>query len=203
MRKQSSLSPAFTIVEILVVLAIVVFITAIAVPAATKFFLANDLATAGRLIEQSFTNARMLATTRGRRVEARLIRSNSDAQVRGIQLFIFDESGTTARPASAFRAMPNAITVNENTQNSTLWAALPNKTFTTNDPQVPVSGIGTAYTARAVLFLPNGGLALNPDQNWFITLHSNQSNWTVSTLPANFYCIQVDPVLGTIRTFRP
>ncbi len=203
MRKKTSLQSGFTIIEILIVIAVAVFITAMAVPATNAFLRSNELTSAGRLIEQSFTNARMLATTRGRRVEARLIRFNTQGQVRGIQLFIFDESGTTATPVSAFRAFPTTITVNENSQNSTLWSSLSNKTFSTNDPQVPVPGAGTAYTARAIQFLPNGGLALNIDENWFLTLQPNRDDWTTATLPSNFYCIQIDPVLGSVRTYRP
>jgi len=203
MKQNNSTRRSFTLLELLFVIALATFIMVIALPNIQMFLRSNDLSNAGRIVEQAFTNARMLATTRGRRVEARLIRFDTTNQVRGIQLFIFDESGVKATPASAFRPLPQTVTVNLHTQNSTLWAELPDKNFSTDDPKVNVPEAGTAYTARAILFLPNGGLALNPDKNWFLTLQNNNADWTISTLPANFYCIQIDPVLGTLRTYRP
>ncbi len=194
---------AFSLVEILIVCALFVVLAVMVVPGTGDMLRSQDISAAGRIVEQSLNNARILAVTKNRRVEVRFYKSNSTSRIIGLQLFEFDESGTTPLPATAMRWLPKSATINENLANSTLWANLPVKSFSTLDPKIPLPEIGTDYEARAVQFLPNGGINLDPTQRWFLTVHETRSNPSSSSLPANFYCVQVEPVLGTTRVYRP
>lgn len=194
---------AFTLVELLIIVALIIIMLLMVFPAGTEMFRSQELTAAGRILEQSFNNARTLAVTKNRRVEVRIIKSSTENRIRGLQIYEFDETGTRPVPASAFRRFPNSVTANEHGQNSTLWDNLPVKSFNSNDPQLPIRGMGTAYEARWFQFLPNGSIDRDPAQRWFLTVHNNNHNPTQASLPPNFYCVQIEPVLGTVRSYRP
>jgi len=76
------------------------------------------------------------------------------------------------------------------------------------DPQLP-RGIGTQYDYVWFRFMPDGSTNLparsTSDLNgaWCITLLNINDPPNSNTPPANFFTIQIDPVSGSMKQFRP
>lgn len=76
------------------------------------------------------------------------------------------------------------------------------------DPQMPRK-VGTNYDFVYFRFMPDGSTNLpaksSTDANgvWYVTLQNINDNTTATTPPNNFYTIQVDPVSGALKQFRP
>ena len=67
--------PAFSLVELLTVMAVIVVLMALAVPAVTSLSKSNRLSTAGRLVSNLLTTARSEAINQGTRVQFRVVTS--------------------------------------------------------------------------------------------------------------------------------
>jgi uncharacterized protein (TIGR02596 family) len=141
---------------------------------------------------------------------------------RAIQLFEIFENGASA-PLDKPQLLPQAIIldsgnggtsgslstlINPTAGNPTIKA---NKTRsvtteTGGDPAMP-RGIDWNYDFLAFRFLPDGSTDLNPNSGstWYVTGHNVNDVVTGSapTPPPNFFTIQVDPISGTLRIFRP
>jgi hypothetical protein len=50
---------------------------------------------------------------------------------------------------------------------------------------------------------PNGSTDLKPTEKWFVTIHGQEAKEESSSPPSNFFTIQVDPINGATRSFRP
>lgn len=72
------------------------------------------------------------------------------------------------------------------------------------DPQMP-RNVGNQYDFVYFRFLPDGTTNLPQSANtqWFVTLHNINDVITGTTPPPNFYTIQVDPVSGAMKQYRP
>jgi uncharacterized protein (TIGR02596 family) len=81
-------------------------------------------------------------------------------------------------------------------------------TANSRDPQMPRK-VGTNYDFVYFRFMADGSTNLpaksNTDANgvWYVTLQNINDNMTATTPPANFYTIQIDPVSGAMKQFRP
>ena len=70
-------------------------------------------------------------------------------------------------------------------------------------------GIGLNYDYVAFRFLPDGSTnlpgksATDANGAWFVTLQNINDKPVGTTPPNNFYTLQVDPVSGTLKQFRP
>jgi uncharacterized protein (TIGR02596 family) len=79
---------------------------------------------------------------------------------------------------------------------------------TSADPPMPRK-VGTNYVYIAFRFLPDGSTNLppkslsDPSGQWFVTLHNLTDTQGGATPPPNFFTLQVDPVSGTLKQFRP
>jgi uncharacterized protein (TIGR02596 family) len=76
----------------------------------------------------------------------------------------------------------------------------------TTDPVMP-RGIKLNYDFVYFRFMPDGSTdlpattTLDAHGAWFVTLHN--INDKAGVVPANFFTLQVDPVSGTLKQFRP
>ena len=128
-------------------------------------------------------------------------------QIRGFQLFEVLESGTVV-PLDKVQRFPGGVVVNGTTTFSTLIAGSGQtlKSPTTNDLELP-GGVGKNYKYVSFRFLQDGSTSLSPTQSggWFITIHGLNKNEqpTGTTPPPNFFTLQLDPVSGSTKGFRP
>jgi hypothetical protein len=79
---------------------------------------------------------------------------------------------------------------------------LPKSPDTRFDPDLP-RGIKRQYLYVAFRFQPDGSTNLAPKTNWYVTLRQLKDKVTGRIPPPNFFTLQVDPVSGTTRPFRP
>jgi len=199
----------FSLVELLVVIAIVALLASFIVPAMSSVLQGNQLSKAASQVQQNLVTARQTAQTRNRRVEVRFysfispdVPGGSNA-FQAMQSFLIEEDGSYT-PLSKVAKLPGTMLINESSTLSPLIADRPNKTWTPGtDPQIPVPGVGTSYTAKGIEFRPDGGTLLASSSQWFLTIHAARLGKSTTTPPPNFITIQIDPLAGSLRTYQP
>ncbi len=215
---------AFSLIELVVVIAIIAIVAAFAVPAVGDIMKGSKLTQASQMLVDQFTLARQSALSRNRSIEVRIYRFGDPevpgedmtkpltGQFRAIQAFEIIESGA-ALPISRIEMLPVGIIMSSNT-------AAPDETFSTlidaqplfnaqDDPTAPPlpRGVKKAYEWVSFRFLSDGSTNLTPTSNWYVTLHGltarpEEKNGN-RVPPPNFFTLQVDPVSGSTKTFRP
>jgi uncharacterized protein (TIGR02596 family) len=199
--RHSATLRGFSLVELLVVVALLAMLMTMLVPAVGSMNTARLLTAAGSSLEGGLTLARENALVRRAPVEVRLYSyavPGSTAAYRAMQAFIMNDQGEYSTPVGKMIPLPTGIIISSNAAYSTLMAdASGSATFTNADP---IPRIGT-YTARAFRFLPNGQTTLSNSTPFpFLTLHSERLSNPAS---GNFYTIQIDPLNGKLRNYRP
>jgi len=91
-----------------------------------------------------------------------------------------------------------------------------------SDPALPDTQAQRNYQYVALRFLPDGSTDLPPTgvdvgdgtkgnrDSWYLTIHGTQIQakgpdgvGKTSTLPDNFFILQIDPITGSTRSYRP
>ena len=208
-------SRAFTLIETMVVIAIIGIIAAFAVPTVSSMVNSTRLSQASMTVSSQLSLARRYAMTRNHPVEVRFIRfqdpesppdgSGASAQFRGIQLLEALESGV-AVPLGKVELLPDAVVLASDTRSSILdgetATQLPRTPSPATDTKMP-RGIDMNYTYVPFRYLPDGATNLAANHNWFVTVLAEKDQKAGTKLPANFYILQIDPVNGITREFRP
>lgn len=225
---------AFSLIELVVVIAIIAIIAGFIVPAATGVLRGSAITQASQILTDQISLARQLALSRNRAVEVRFYAYgdaespgedwtvqpsttnpvpllNPKAQFRAIQLFEILESGVAVRiDSSKLERLPVSVVIEPNVTFSSLIktpAITPN---TTSDPDLPRK-VGKNYVYTSFRFLQDGSTNLSPTQagGWFVTIR-NLTDIPVANelknakgVPINFFTLQIDPVSGAIKGFRP
>lgn len=197
----------FTLIEILVVISIASILLTLAANVANDVVLANQVTSAGEIVSDELRLARHTAIARDRVVEVRFYKPSvpnsfgEEVGVNALQAFMFDEDNVTARPVREARPLPEGVKVSEDATLSSLITdnRLKND-WKDGDAQIPLGDAGTDYVAYRIRFLPDGSTDLDSQQQWFLTVHPRNSR---ETPPPNYVTVQVKPVRGTVRSFRP
>jgi uncharacterized protein (TIGR02596 family) len=208
---------AFSLLEMVVVIAIIAIVSAFAVPAFSSLVNGTTLNQASSMLTNQLNLARQYATTKNRSVEVRLLRfrdpempgegggSQGPGQFRAIQLMEVLEAGV-AVPFGKMECFPQAIVLCPDVRSSLLdgagTASQISRTPTATDGELP-RGIQRNYTFVSFRFLPNGSTTLAANHNWFMTVLALKDLNANTQLPANYFIVQIDPVSGSTRNFRP
>jgi uncharacterized protein (TIGR02596 family) len=211
---------AFSLIEMLMVMAVVAIISALVVPASTSMMLSSRLTSSSDQLVATLGLARQTAIARNRPVEVRFYQY-ADAEVpgevggsadsgkfRAFQTFELLESGAVVA-LSKVEQLPDGIIfdkgVESTTSLSTLLGNSRNKDFTASsalDPKVIIPRVGTSYNCRYFRISPDGSTGLEI-KNWFVTLHRLKDGDALLTPPPNFATVQVDAVSGAVKVYRP
>ncbi len=204
-KQRMTTARAFTLVELLVVIGIILLLTAISIPSFQRMSLASEFTTAGQVIAEQLSLARQAALTQNRSVQVRFYqlsdpKTSSEKGYRALQLFTVDAEGS--KPLSKPIYLPHLMMISEDEKTTSLMK-LPEKTPGANFPPLPEVGLNYQY--RCFHFKPDGGTDLAIDQSWFLTLYakSDAKKKSETGLPANFVTFQIDPRNGRVRQFRP
>ena len=213
-RRRSRRCRAFTIIELLVVVAIMLTLAALSLPALHSLLPASQLAQASQMLENGIGLARQTALARNALVEVRLYRvadpemagetagNPATGKYRAFQAFVYNDAGT-ATPLTKPQYFPKLIVADANATLSPLLAAAQAKAWSASDPQPPLPRVGTSYTACVFAFQPDGSTNLAVGQTWFVTVHPLEGGDNLGALPKNFTLLQVDPVNGHVQEYRP
>lgn len=189
---------AFSLVEMLVVISILVVVMAIAFPAMNHISRSITLSRAGQMVADQFYLARQEAITRHQDVQVRLVWLSDKAEGPGaIQIWQSDPRDITRLQASGpLVQLPQGATISPESKISPL---LINPLVMTGTDTFP--GLGEVkYIAFS--FRPSGETSLPFNaKDCFVTVTNLQE--TRQTPPANFCTVQIDPKNGRTQIYRP
>jgi uncharacterized protein (TIGR02596 family) len=222
-------SRAFSLVELVVVIAVLAILAAFSVPAVTSMLQGSSLTQASQMLVDQMNLARQFALSKNSTVGVRFYRySDPDTpgedvtkpekgRFRALQVFEVLSSGA-ALPLGKVEEMPLSVMIGSDPENpeesvSTIidrkLSAIVTADEVRNDKsavELP-RGIKKQYDYVSFRFLPDGSTTLGPASQWYITLHgSNDKPEKVDGKqrpPANFFTLQIDPVSGTTKIYRP
>lgn len=231
LRSRPQFRQAFTMIEMLVVVTIIVLLLAFSTPALMRTMQASRLASVGDSLMGAISEAQQIASAQNVPVEIRFFSypdpefAGSTSLFRSYQLFkivlIADTSGAAGTlkeslvPVANLVRLPGGIIIASKAELSEALAGegLPD----TKDGASPgYSGVSSAtYKAlrfmtdgscRTVALAQNGFAQLNYQtlpKSFFTIAYDSGQDVTLSNLGKNFYTIQVDPFTGKARNYRP
>ena len=213
-------SSGFTLLEMLAVMAVIAIVAAFTLPNTAGLLKGQNLAQGGHTMADQINLARQMAIASGRAVEVRFYRyadpetpgetagTPKSGKYRAMQVFEMLESGT-GRPLAPVQRVPPSIIIDSGATLSSLLQA----TDGTSAPVVtdgsnlkfPIPRVERAYQAATFQFLADGSTNLpkTAGSKWFITLHSANDADGSEKPPKDFFTVQIDPVNGNLRTYRP
>jgi uncharacterized protein (TIGR02596 family) len=221
----------FSLIEMLVVVAIVVMLLALATPALTRTMQASRLSSAGESMMGAIAEAQQTAFSNNTPVDIRFFSFVEDLDQSPVfhsyQLFKITQttqgSGGSATIKEAITPVGNLIRLPEGivipTDSALSYALSGSGTSlpdTKENSTVGYSGVSGA-TYSAIRFMPDGtcrtvgsttnGLATltfqSLQKNFFTLTFGGGTAVTLSTLPKNFFTVQIDPYTGKARSYKP
>jgi len=205
--RRSPIRNGYSLLEILAVLTVIGLIAGLAIPAISSLVRGNQVTTSSQLIVSQLNLARQTALAANRMVEVRLYKfhdsnvSSSEDTFRAVQLFQYDETNTVAKPLGKALRLPGLVIMDSSGTYSTLLDESVRKKnwVPATDPQVNLPG-ANSYTACYLRFRSDGSTDLSRANQWFLTLRTINDTGTPAK---NYITIQIDPVNGTVKTYRP
>jgi uncharacterized protein (TIGR02596 family) len=195
----------FTLVELLVVLAIGAILAVLAVTNFSSIMIGSNLSQGGQIIADQITLAHQEAVAKNRDVEVRIYSipsSNGVNQYSAVQVWRIDQtsSGTVPTPVTRATFLPKGIIVNSSLALSPLLTADQSLLTGGGIGTVNLTTLGTV-TFTGFRYRANGALdSIISNVNNFLTLQSVHD--TVNP-PKNYYALQVDPLTGKVTVYRP
>jgi uncharacterized protein (TIGR02596 family) len=207
---------AFSLLELLVVIAIIGVLSAMLVPSVTQILGGMSVTNAGQAIQSQLALARQFANARNREVEVRFYEvpespGSSQNRFTMYQSWIYDANGANPTPLGKIASLPTGVLIDAlptdggtaTVCSSTLINSAPHQ----GTQKIPSQGAAD-YKYRAFRFTGSGGtdLALSgpgSSDTWYLTARRAVDSPTESAPSKNFYVVQVDPLTGQMKSFRP
>lgn len=195
---------AFTLVELVVVLAIATLLFAVATPYAFSAMQSASLTSVGDTLMQKISQAQMRATTENRVV--------------ALQFYFYVKDGINACHAMQMVSVDPATNAVKALEEPVYWSegrvVLVDGQLSPLFTNIPAADMGTApdgpfktveATIRRIRFYPNGStsVAVPLRQAYLTFINSNKFKEGATEPPPNYYTIQIDPVVGRARSYRP
>ncbi len=195
---------AFSLIELLAVVAVMVLLLSLAVPALNGVMEGGRVTQAATILAGQFSVGHLKAIGENRPITLRFIRGKEDkAPFDRIQLLATSNNTLVAVDRVATLPVGTAIAQSATLSSlfdPTLDPSLSEKTATGSDPSVP--GLGTAYRYIQFSFRPRGSLDLDITKKWFVTVVLLRADQAAG-VPANYITLQLDPVNGGFVTYQP
>lgn len=178
-----------SLVELLVVTAIIAILAAILIPALSGVRRSNELSTCASGVLDALAAARQSAITMNRAVEVRVYKKDG---AYFLMLFLDRRDGSPVEQLDRVFRLPVSITLSANAA----WSSL----LTDAVSGAEKTDARGAY--RSFRFLPDGATDLAGAVPPTLTL-VYLADESGSELPPNFFTLQIDMQSGIVRTFRP
>lgn len=202
--RRSAQTVGFTLVEMMVVIAIIGLLLAVGAPGLSRAIQANRLTAAGEGLLFRVSLAQQLAVTESRPVEMRFYSYPVDGTtgVQATQMFFLNQSGGVATPVEAPAYLGEGSVVIPAGSLSPLLGALSGGAMNAATDE-PFKTKSAQY--QSLVFYPNGSTSINlPLRSSYVTLVSaGDQAGAGAAAPANYYTLQIDPVTGRGRSYRP
>jgi uncharacterized protein (TIGR02596 family) len=209
--------PAFTLIEMLVVIAIVFMLLTLTVVGTGHLIQATRLAEASLMIENSLQLAGQRAALEDREIEIRFFELPAEPGLpplyQAFQIFGYEIETDPARPnynsptTPAFHPQPVALGPLQRLPSTiALHASGSFSTLLTDPSRISTPSTtninGIPCQTRRLRFLPRGGTDLSPSITWTLLL-CESSNATSAALPPNHSVLRINPSTARITRFRP
>ena len=189
-------SSGFSLVELLVVVAIIGIMASIAVPAFSSISAASGITRGGQLLGDQIILARQEATTRNRDIEVRLIDMTNGAWsgYTALQLWLKDESGVLS-PLGKLQKLPEGTIISSNNSYSPLLTADTSISGSTN------FGASTCpYKGFRIRASGSPSVSITTNNNFLTVILARDAS---QTPPANYYSVSVNPITSKVKIYRP
>ena len=220
--KSSSTNPptrrAFTLIELMVVIAVVALIVAAMAPMVFSTLAASKLTAAGETMAAQISYARQRAVSANEEIEVRFY-SYDDPEVSGSELnYVAMAVVKVSLPPTAIAAnaassevaqligdvyyLPTGIALGRSTALSPSILS----SGAANSEKPDRNGVIRKASAsfRGFRFFPDGSSNLPPTPaKCYVTLVEDRFAGPQSAIPKNFFAIQIDPANGRTTTYRP
>ena len=203
--KRSTCS-AFSLVEMMVVILIISIIAAFAVPVVTGINRSSQLARGTQILADQLTLARQTAISRNRQVEVRFYQfadpetPGSRTSFRALQTLEVINARAVS-PLDRVQTLPTSVIFDSAATLSSLFDSAKKPAVRGADP---LPRVGTNYQYVSLRFRPDGSTDLLPTQGpWFVTVHEEIHGDGLAKPPANFVTVEIDPINGGLKFFRP
>jgi uncharacterized protein (TIGR02596 family) len=203
----------FSLIELLVVLAIIAILSALAIPSFQIITRSSNLTTAAEFMQDGLKLARQTAISRNSTVEVRLYQlpaspGGMPTDYRAFQVFL---KGTQTIPTymavTAVTYFPQKIVLSTDSTKTSLLILSAQPASGSNPPgnavPVPLSVYGINYNYLYFCYTPSGSTNLNPANQWFATLVPQNASLNSSGLPSDFATVQIEPITGNAFVLRP
>lgn len=189
-------SRAFTIVELLAVVAIIALLTSLSVVGIASVLTGSRLSATGMEVTDALSEARQLALARGKEVQVRFYKKEPEGFFDQLSVVVSASGSSPAEYSRVGQPFPTGIVGENDAALSTLASLVE---ATENGPNAPSSVRNRKYVA--VKFLADGRTDLATDSEWSIVLRPRFAAASGKT-PGydNYIAVVVDPLSG--RTFR-
>lgn len=190
---------AFTLVEMLAVIAIVALVMAFAVPSVSDIVRAGDLSNGASSLVSTLAQARQSAIVQNRNVEVRFYRYNHSItegnEFQAIQSFIAtDDAAEGWKAFTRVQVLPESVILD---QRSSL---IQSRLGEARSGSTPLRGGVTSYDYVHFIFRPDGSTNLGPGQ-WYFLLRSAKDPEAGAPLPRDFFVVDVAPRWGQVRLY--
>ena len=208
-------------VELLVVMTIIVILVALIAPPAARILDGLSVTSAGQAIQNELALDRQLAISRNLPVEVQFFElpEQVGGQLRfsGYQAWIYAANGIDKTALNKIIKLPNGVILDATPSTggtpSICSSTLIDSAAVSGTQAIPSLG-NAAYKYRSFRFNGNGGtdLAVSGPTNsasagsndtWYLTARRSNDPATDSTPSKNYYVIQLDPLTGQTKAFRP
>lgn len=196
-RRCGSRSKAFSLIELLVVLAIIGILAAIAIPALNSMSSAPNLTASANQLSAEINLARQTAVTMNSPVEVRFF-DIEGGKYTAYASYQVNDDGTLGSAIGKITVLPKEVAMMDSAAYSTLITDAP-ESGSADIPQhsnVTYAGFRFRSSGSADLDTPSSGSA------WTVTLAPRRDIEQAKT-PANFATITLIPLTGTTRIDRP
>lgn len=188
-------SVAFSLIELLVVMAIMAILLSLSGAAISRVAVGSKLNRAGLMVADQIALAQQEAVTRNREMEVRIFYMTQGVAPgwKGIQFVRIEEDGSQTA-VSKMAVISEEICISAD---SALSPLLMSSNAIQGTANTPANG-NLSY--RAFRFRPTGSASSSLGSNNFLTL---QHQTAKGSPPPNFYTVQVNPVTGKVTSYRP
>ena len=213
---------AFSLIELIIVISVIVIIAAFTIPAMNTILKGSQLTQGSNILVAQLNIARQQALSRNRAIEVRIYRY-ADPEVpgedvsdlktgkfRAMQLFQVMPTGV-ATPIDKVQTLPGGVIfAYSDTEGLSSLIDLPTglkpKKPGIDDKAAPPlpRGVDLKYEYVSFKFLQDGSTDRLPTAKWFITVIGLNDKLEAPTKPPpNFFTVQINPVSGVTKTYRP